>query len=222
MKDISYLKSLHDEILAYTKAHDDLSESHQWLFDLPPFKDELFNPKHIVFAINPGESEKPPTQTEETRFFDLHEENKRGSREKLAWTRAIARVITSRKIIQTELFFWSTKTVKVLEDRFGPLHKNPHLPFCCEKNRQLINYHKPESIICSGFKMQKVVCAAFGLTEKLESVIGSDGHRLIERYSDGKRHWVFTKHFTGARHFTKEDKSTVKSYIDNLPILTVA
>ena len=64
MKDISYLKSLHDEILAYTKAHDDLSESHHWLFDLPPFKDEPFNPKHIVFAINPAENENKRLENE--------------------------------------------------------------------------------------------------------------------------------------------------------------
>ena len=191
----------------------------------PPFKDEPFNPKHIVFAINPGENENNrlcQTQTEETRFIDCHEKyGGKGAREKLAWTKALTRVITSRKIIQTELFFWSTKTTKILEDRFGPLHKNPHLPFCCEKNRQLINYHKPESIICSGLKMEKVVCAAFGLTEKIESVIGSDGKRLIERYSDGKRHWVITKHFTGAHGFTREDKRTIKSYIDNLPVFAV-
>ena len=110
MKDISYLKSLHDEILAYTKAHDDLSESHHWLFDLPPFKDELFNPKHIVFGINPGEGKERLclTQTEETRFFDCHEEySGKGAREKIGWTKKLLNILETRRIIQTELFFWS-------------------------------------------------------------------------------------------------------------------
>ena len=216
MKDKSYLKTLHDEILAYTKAHDDLSESHHWLFDLPPFKDEPFNPKHIVFGINPGEGkERPPKQTEETRFFDFHEENEKGSREKIKWTKKLLDILETRRIIQTELIFWSTKTVRVLNDRFGPLKRNPHLSFCCEKNRQLIEYHKPDSIICPGLGMLEVSVQAFGLN-KIETIRASNGHRLIEHYTDGKRDWVFTKHFSGARGFTNEQKNAIKSYIQNL------
>ena len=121
MKDISYLKSLHDEIFAYTKAHDDLSESHHWLFDLPPFKDEPLNPKHIVFGINPGEGKERLclTQTEETRFFDCHEEYRgKGAREKIGWTKKLLNILETRKIIQTELFlriyfFRGTRYIRV-------------------------------------------------------------------------------------------------------------
>lgn len=218
MKDISYLKSLHDEILAYTKAHDDLSESHHWLFDLPPFKDEPFDPKHIVFGINPGEGKERLclSQTEETRFFDCHEEySGKGAREKIGWTKKLFDILETRRIIQTELIFWSTKTVGVLNERFGPLKRNPHLSFCCEKNRQLIDYHNPESIICPGLGMLEVTVQAFGLN-RIDSIKASNGDRLIEHYSDGTRDWVFTKHFSGAFGFTNEQKNAIKSYIHNL------
>jgi hypothetical protein len=218
MKNVSYLKTLHDEILAYTKAHDDLSESHHWLFDLPPFKDEPFNPKHIVFGINPGEGKDRlcPTQTEETRFFDFHEEyGGQGSREKLKWTKKLFDILETRRIIQTELIFWSTKTVRVLNEKFGPLKRNHHLDFCCKKNKQLIEFHKPDSIICPGLQMLDVTVQAFGL-KKIETIKTSNGHRLIEHYDDGKRDWVFAKHFTGARDFTNEQKNVIKSYIQNL------
>ncbi len=222
MHDINYLKSLHDEILVYTKAHDDLAESHHWLFDLPPFKDEPFNPKYIVFGINPGEGKERihKAQTEETRFFDCHEEYVgKGARERVGWTKTLLSILGTRRLIQTELFFWSTKNVSILNKRFGPLENNPHLPFCRKKNKQLIEYHNPDSIICPGLGMLEVSIEAFGLT-RIESIWASNGHRLIEHYSDGKRDWVFTKHFSGARGFTNEQKNTIKSFIHNLPIST--
>ena len=129
---IGKLKKLNEQVLNYTNQHEDLQKSHHWQFDLPPFKDEPFNPKYIVMGINPGENKEKlfPNIVQETRFFDFHESIYVGKREELNWTKKIFEILQTRKVIQTELFFWSTNKFSDLKKRFGPLSKNKHLSFC--------------------------------------------------------------------------------------------
>jgi len=219
MNDLDYLKSLNKEIWDYTNAHEDLLGHHHWLFDLPPFRDEQFNPKYIVFGINPGEGKNIdcPTPTEETRFFDYLEEYvEKGKREKINWTKKLYEFLGTKKIIQTEYFFWSTSNEKVLREKYGQHIDNPHRNFCIKKNKQLIDIHNPESIICPGLGLLNVIPESFKLT-LINSVKASNGHRLIEHYCDNnERDWVFTKHWSGARKFTNEQKNEIKSYINSL------
>ena len=146
----------------------------------------------------------------------MHEEHDgKGKREELAWTRKILDILGTRKIIQTELFFWSTKTERILIEKYGTHKNNPHLPFCSRLNKELIDFHKPEALICPGLGMIPIISKEFGLAHKT-SVKASNGHRLIEYYTDNdERDWIFTKHFS-AYGFSMEQRERIKEFIHKL------
>ncbi len=212
------LKNLNERILNYTNQHEDLQKSHHWLFDLPPFKDEQLNPEYIVMGINPGESNEKqfPSIVQETRFFDFHESIYVGKREDLNWTKKIFDILRTRKVIQTEMFFWSTNGFSDLMKRFGDFHENEHIKFCTELNKKLIDIHLPKAIICPGLKMAEYIPDLFNL-KPVNKIRIENNHRLIEHFRDcQKRDWIVTKHWTGSFGFSKEQKNSIRRYIESL------
>ncbi len=210
------------DIEAYTDKHPELMEEHHFLYNLP-LSDTTNWGEYIVMGINPGVHEKDwitaPNRTQETSKYDYHKVKGSG-RGNVKWTKIIKDLIPNNEnIIQTELFFWSTNTTTDLEKRYGKLEQNIHLPFCTEMNRILFDHYEPKAVIFPGVTVIPIASSAYGLKHKntvFDSNNSKEKHRLIVEYHDGKRPWIFTKHWTGGFGFSNEHKNIIKDYIGAL------
>jgi hypothetical protein len=199
----------------YTAGHSELRAAHHFLYDLPLDKSAP-SPKFVVMGINPGETERcrraHPGPTEETRDFDFHEQSPLGrSRGSINWRKHAADFANSRAVVFTELFFWSSKDKDEFKERYGRLWESPHLAFCVEQNKALIETHKPSGVIFVGISGCEKVAEAFGL-ETVDTV-KEDNSRLVVHYRDQYRPWFFTKHWTGSFGFSNAQKAAIKEYI---------
>ena len=69
-------------------------------------------------------------------------------------------------IVQTEFFFWSLKSLKLFEKRFGfAWNKNPHKEFCSGINKKLIDYYNTKIIIYFGISDADRIKKSFNLEE---------------------------------------------------------
>jgi hypothetical protein len=206
-------------IREYTRKHPELREAHHFLFDLPLTR-ESANVKFLVFGLNPGESDHDwriaSSPTEESREFDFHERSGNPSPGREKWPKNCRFFLGTSNVVFSEFFFWSSKdSDKQFRQRFGPIGQSPHLGFCSELNMRLIDHHQPKAIVCPGLpspSYTKLVLSLYRL--RFADTLRSDrGHRLVERYHDGVRPWLFTKHWTGARGFSNVQREAVREYI---------
>jgi hypothetical protein len=203
-------------IRKYTAAHAELRVAHHFLYDLPLNKDARA-PEIVVIGINPGETqvdrEAYPGPTEETWNFDFHEQASLGrSRGSIHWRKNAAYFANGRPVIFTELFFWSSNDQGEFKERFGPLWDSPHLSFCVNLNRCLIDEYQPKSIIFVGLSDVARVAGEFGLRHVY--TLKMRGHRLVEHYQDALRSWYFTKHWSGSFGFSNIQKDAILKYIE--------
>jgi len=203
-------------IRKYTAAHAELRAAHHFLYDLPLKRDTKI-PEVVVMGINPGETEFDrdayPGPTEETWNFDFHERSRLGrSKGSVRWHNYAEYFANGRPLVMTELFFWSSRNNAEFEERFGLLEVSPHLQFCMNLNRSLIDEYQPKSIIFPGVGKTQVVAKKFGLRHV--DTLCDGGKRLVLHYRDESRPWYFTQHWTSAWGLSNTDKDDIRKYID--------
>jgi hypothetical protein len=204
-----------EAIRRYTAAHPELLKAHHFLYDLPLSK-EAGAPEIVVMGINPGETAADRLAyagpTEETWNFDFHEEAATGrSRGSKRWRELTAKFTGGRSVVFTELFFWSSSDHRELLERFDSLWGSPHLKFCIDMNRELIEVYQPRAVIFVGLSNAKKAAEAFCLQPVNTLTIEST--RVVEHYQDGHRPWFFTKHWTGSRGFTTAQREAMRNYL---------
>src|SRR5262245_5031821 len=117
------LRSNIEAIRAYTHRHSELLLAHHFLYDLrlaaPSDKVDF-----VVMGINPGEPpwiwSKGLAPTEETSEHDYHAAMGY-DRKSSKWYKDVNFFCGTTNVVQAECFFWSSRNVKQLEERFGPL-----------------------------------------------------------------------------------------------------
>ena len=185
----SILDSDKREIEEYTKLYPELRNAHHFVFN--EIRPNDANPVFVIMGINPGESAQPETP----------------------WTNRINDYVGGQPFVMTELFFWSSRNLEQFRERFGVLENSPHLDFCIKKNKNLIHFHKPSAVICPGLSLISPCTKMFDLAHA-RTGRRTDGSRVYEIYTgDHELPWIFTKHWTGARGFTNEDKYLIKEAI---------
>lgn len=212
-------KKMIEDIRKYTNDNNELSQSHHFLFDLRLGK-RSDTYEYMVIGMNPGESKNDweicNEQTEETNEFDFHERYG-NTRANVSWTKLIQSILDTDNVVQSELFFWSSNSTGTsFEDRFKYKFKNnPHLEYCRDKNIKLIEYHNPKIIVFTGISTHEDIAKLYGL-KHVKTVNAENGHKLIVHYKIGEIPWIFTKHWSGARGFSNDQKKVIKQYIDEI------
>lgn len=210
------LNSNIETIRRYTKEHPELREAHHFLYDLP--LNESVGPcELVVMGINPGETQVDrdacPGPTEETSKYDFHEHSPSGrSKGSKRWRNLTVEFTGGRSVVFTELFFWSSRNNAELVKRFGSLWYSRHLQFCIDKNKDLIDVYQPKAVIFVGLSNSKKAAHAFGLQSVETHDV--DGTRVVEHYRDENRSWLFTKHWTGSRGFSRPQRDAIKTYLE--------
>jgi hypothetical protein len=201
-----------ERIAAYTAQYPELAKAHHFLYDLK--HPQTGCPEYVVMGVNPGETENDwviaPQPTEETSRYDFHNELGRG-RSAIRWTKAARFFLDNANYVLAELFFWSSYDSRVFTERFGPLRKSPHLPFCCEMNRELIDAYQPRAVVLPGLTHSKAVAEWYRLSQV--EVITDASSRVAEVWTDGYRPWVFTKHWTAAFGFSLAQRELARDTI---------
>jgi hypothetical protein len=80
-------------------------------------------------------------------------------------------------------------------------------------NQVLIREYAIAKIVCPGLTSAKFAKELYGLQHKITVRCPSTNNRLIEHFGYGDSNWVFTKHWTGGRGFTLDQKQIVKTYL---------
>lgn len=209
---VDRLRANIERLAAYTSAHPELRAAHHFLYDLRFPKEG--SPQFVVIGVNPGETEQDwriaPEPTEETSRYDFHDEVGPG-RSAIRWSKAARYFLDDADYVLAELFFWSSYDSRVFAERFGPLAKSKHLPLCVEMNLDLIEAYQPRAVVLPGLMHVRLVRDLYGLTP-VDAVIDG-GHRIAEHYTDGKRPWIFTKHWTAAFGFSKQQRQVARQTI---------
>ncbi|WP_155841912.1 MULTISPECIES: hypothetical protein [Hyphomonas] len=214
-------ESRHCEVLRYTHAFSELKSSHHFLYDFPwDAGDTSFD--RVIFGINPGETKQdwktcPDSAQPQTRVRNFRDEYQvnRLSTNSVKWRNCVEYYCGLKGSLQTEFFFWSSpRTNSKFVERFGrPLEEcEDHLKFCMRMNKILLDEVKPKSVIAPGLSSAKF---AKYYSLSFESIIrASNHHRLVELWRDESGlPWLFTKHWTGARFFTKDQKEDIRAAI---------
>ena len=199
-------------ISAYTALYPELKAAHHFLYDLRHPRDG--KPEFVVMGVNPGETAYDwtiaPEPTEETSRFDFHAEDG-GGRSAIRWSKAAQYFLDHTDYVLAELFFWSSYDSKAFRERFGPLAKSKHLPFCVELNRNLIDIYQPKAVVLPGLTNLNLVRDLYGLSAVGQ--IGDGSSRVVELYTDGQRPWVFTKHWTASFGFSRQQRELARQAI---------
>ncbi len=206
----------------YTKKHPELQQAHHFLYNLPLSKDTKCG-DYIVMGINPGEGNNDwviePDRTQETSKYDFHEVKGKG-RKYVRWNSHIRNFLPdTENVIQTELCFWSSKGGDKFTERFGELLYSEHLSFCTQMNKILLDHYKPKAVIFPGLSVIPIAFYEYGLDYKdtvLDTNDTKKNHRLVVEFYDGQRPWIFTKHWSGSRGFSGDQKQIIKNYISVL------
>lgn len=206
-----------ESIREYTRQHAELQKAHHFLYDKPISADaERY--RFAVLGVNPGEQtgdwEAWPDATEETSLFDFREELGQRPRASRRWRQLVEFFCGTDEVVMSEFFLWSTKdTGQAFVEKFGhPLGRSPHLAFCVEMNRQLIERHKVQAVIAPGLKSLKLFREHYDL-KQVKTVKADNGHTLIEHFEREGVPWIFTKHWSAAFGFSKEQQEVVRTYI---------
>ncbi|HZW16891.1 MAG TPA: hypothetical protein VFF66_11660 [Brevundimonas sp.] len=201
-----------ERLAAYTAEHPELRVAHHFLYDLRVPKDG--KPQFVVMGVNPGETPHDwviaPEPTEETSRYDFHDEVGAG-RSAIRWSKAAQYFLSHADYVLAEIFFWSSYDSRIFRQRFGPVAKSRHLPICTDMNRDLINFYQPSAVVLPGLTYTRLVQQLYGLTH--EESIKLNGVRVAERYSDGSRPWIFTKHWTAAFGFSRQQREVARNSI---------
>ncbi|MEQ9506273.1 MAG: hypothetical protein RLO80_08365 [Hyphomonas sp.] len=211
-----------DTIEKYTKRHLELRRAHHFLFDLP-LGNPTLSTDILVMGLNPGEHARCgypdcPHFTQETSQFDFHTEYGGGVRD-VDWNRHVQYYCGTLQVVQSEFFFWSSRRIgKPFEERFGQsLWKcREHLEFCKTMNLHLIRHRQPKLIIAPGLGAGDRLATMYGLRKTRGPLLAANNHRLVEYYKDSEdRSWLFTKHWSGARGLSSDQRAKIKAAIQD-------
>ncbi|MBX7135381.1 MAG: hypothetical protein K1X67_22150 [Fimbriimonadaceae bacterium] len=208
----SVLASNIERLADYTASHPELRAAHHFLYDLrcPP----KGQPKFVVMGINPGETPNDwllsPTPTEETSRYDFHVEAGPG-RSAIRWSKAAQFFLDGADYVLAEIFFWSSRDGRHFRERFGELKSSPHLPMCTAMNKDLIEAYAPRAVIVPGIGSARLCQSLYGVNH-LGGLASTKG-RLVEHFTDGRRPWIFTKHWTGSFGLSNEQRVQIRDYI---------
>jgi hypothetical protein len=199
-----------EAVRAYTAADPKLRACHHFSYD---FRLGAFErAEYVVMGVNPGETDDDlrtePGPTEESSLFDY-----RGgvdSQSRRRWFNACRRTLRTDRLALTELVFWSSPDVNALRARLGDL--GPYLGWCRELNQRLLEHHRPRAVVLPGFSFLRETVELYGL-KPVASVPDALGRRLIEHMTRDGQPWVFTKHWSGARGFTREDRERIADHL---------
>jgi hypothetical protein len=97
----------------------------------------------------------------------------------------------------------------------------PHLEFCRDLNRDLINHYQPKAVVVTGFVFEKRATELYGLNFEDGVTIPAyrsgriEKHKLIRKYVDDVRPWIFTKHWSGSRGLSEEQQLKIREYLQS-------
>ena len=210
--DRTCLDSNIEAIRRYRDQHAALQKAHHFLYDLPLDR-QAGRPEVVVMGINPGETQFDRDScsgpTEETWQHDFHADSRLGrSRGSKRWRDNMKFFSQRRAVIQTELFFWSSKDQSEFRERFGRLWDSQHLRFCTDMNRSLLDIYQPRFVIFVGLSDAARVAEQFGL--RLIASVKELSQPLVDHYEDSARPWFFTKHWSGSFGFSGVRKTSSK------------
>ena len=216
-------------IRAYTRSHESLSSCHHFQFDLPlnvqgdASNDPVEKSTYVVLGINPGEiasDHRFEGPTEESSEFDFH--STLDGRDDIRWTRALRRILPVGRVLQSQLFFWSSNDADELQARLGQKleRAKAHLEFCRDMNLKMIDVRSPDAVILAGMsksdlaqnlyelKEMRVVPDKFRLREK--------GGRLVRVFSDcQERPWIAVPHLTSCRPpLTENEAEMIRQIVE--------
>jgi hypothetical protein len=225
------------EISDYTAKHVELRKAHSFVYDYPPFEEfrSLGEPELVVMGINPGETEPDrlqmgvrPNETEEERkrreaaWTPLETTWNGNFRSQTPsahdWAEAISYYTESRRVVSTEIFFWSANDAEEIEKRYGhPWWRSPHLKFCVKMNRLLIAEYQPKAVIFVGISARDIVARKFGLVHVRTIPDASKKTvRLVAifRDTDSGLPWIFTRHWTSKQTMlSNTQKEQIRNHI---------
>lgn len=200
------------------QEHPGLQEAHHFCYDHRlEFRSARVD--YVVMGINPGETEEDkrrhqaPPPGEETSEADFHLPHPSPAR--IRWFKNAEFYCHSRNIAFTNCFFWSSPKETDLRTRYSNA-LDEHFQFCAELNIDLINIHQPEAVVFAGISYTTKapwVPRLYKLRgpNNVTTATGSND-RLVEVYDDGKRPWLFTRHWSSAR-IRSLDKPIIKQTI---------
>jgi hypothetical protein len=204
-----------------TSRFPELASSHHFTFDrhLP---DNTGSPEIAVIGLNPGLSKyeakeqsvghRKPCQEESSqhdfRRGDFPPNTKR-------WFDLIRKFCGAGNVTTSEFFFWSSKTAgQAFRNQFGcDISKSNHLNFCKDMNDVLFRSYPIRLVVSPGLGGIRIAKKRYDL-ELIRCIrCPVTNHRLVEQYRYGSRDWIFTKHWTGARGFSKAQRDVVEAEI---------
>jgi hypothetical protein len=175
-------------IREYALQYKELTEARQFLYNTR-LADDNSDVAFVLMVVNPRE-------------------NSYGSRKLFGDSKFF---LDTTSVAMTACFFWSSRNVNDFRSRYGPLTRSPHVQFCTRLNKELISTYGPKAVIFTGISHAKWIANIYEL--QLVRSITENKVRLIEHYSDGKRPWIFTKHWSGSFGFSNSQRERTKSYI---------
>ncbi len=202
------------KIKEYSRINSDIWENaHHFLYDKRYSNSEVIH--YVVMGINPGEPGREVTAyprvnelLEETSEYDYLADDTK-SKPATKWRNSCRRACGTLDIALTEAFFWSSKGVKELNERWD---RKTHWDFCVKMNKELIEIHNPKAVIFSGISHLKEIALHYGLEPIGEIIPNEKGHRLIAPFKDHHgRPWIFVKHFSARP--SKFEIEKIKNYI---------
>ncbi len=220
------------KIRRYTKDNEDLKQCHHFLFngiynrDTRKEKDVNDKADVIVMSINPADTSADwehwkDTPTENSNEEDFHDKVQKVSASAKAWetkTKIFCEDLFGNKINESAFFFWSSANKgEKFTETFGYKWKSKecfkHFYFCKERNIELIQYHKPKIVIAPGIGDAEYFSNLYEMKHIDTVVDENNGHRLIEHFEFQDIPFIFTKHWTGARGFSKIQEKIIIDYL---------
>lgn len=142
-----------------------MRNSHHFVFDCPFGLTPDAKPKYIWMGLNPGDDTNDWSVTgnknsEETRDYDFQREIVRssGSARRMTKLKSFLGDEVFNLTTHTQLFFWCSKNIK--EDFYNryrtSFQLSPHIAFCCDLNRALIDRIEPRAIFLESRKNVKI------------------------------------------------------------------
>jgi hypothetical protein len=209
------IKSLLDEIRAYDRANYDLQSAHHFLFAKSILRG-LPDSNVVLMGFNPGETKSDWLATngersEETFEYDFHYLNRSSAAKR--WVSSVEYFLGSSDVYMTEFFFWSSKNISELIERYGSISiENPHFKFCKKINTDFIQATNASKIVFTGLTHFSKVAKIHGL-RKLDTITSNGNILVIVAIDEFGRNWFFTKHWTGSFGLSKEQKNIIKEVI---------
>lgn len=214
------LSALLREIREYGAVNKDLQQAHHFLFCKKNIRSKQ-SKNVVVMGFNPGETPKDWESTngnrsEETFEFDFHAEKRTAASKK--WMSNIDFFLPNHNVYLTEFFFWSSKNISELEERYGKIEKNnPHIEFCKKMNLELLRVVEPDFVVFTGVTHYKIVANIYDLVFSGD-LISERNQKLAITATSSICPWIFTRHWSGSFGFSNSDKLLIKKKIENLLI----